>query len=282
MTHARSDRATISPVAPGLSRSAALLILLALPGCVEIDPAYAESFTTTTAASSSTTDDAASGEASTTAAACECGPYELCEGSACIAPTKILFVNLDGVTTTFGNADASQNVQGLYTELAGTWDPYGADASTRETLLTALSQHWAAYRVLVTDTRPDPGSAPYVMAVVTATPPPAGFEGVAYIAYPDCGDLIPQDVSFVFASPTDAFGVLEHAKWASGSMGRGMGLHYNDAADDLMGLGDRFRETCYAITDPPLCSTHHPEYCDGDATQQSSHLELEALLGARG
>lgn len=274
----------------GLLRIAVSFALCTLAACVEIDPAYADSFTSTssipTTSGSSTdassTSDASASGSTTTPAACDCGPFELCEDSVCTQPAKILFVNLDGATTTFGNANAAQDVQGLYAELAGSWASYDADAATRETLLSTLEAQWAAYRVLVTDTRPGAGAAPYMMAVVTATPPPAGFEGIASVAYPDCGEAISQDVSFAFASAADGFGVLAHANWVSLGFARGMGLHYNDASDDLMGFGDRFVETCYAIADPPLCPTHHPEYCGGDTNQQSSHLELEAILGAHG
>jgi hypothetical protein len=270
-------------VARGLHHPAALLLALAiLPACVEIDPAYAESFSTTTAAGTTTDTSTTSSGDSTGTPACDCTAYELCEADTCTPPAKILFVNLDGVATTFGAPDASQDSQGLYEELAGTWSAYGADEATRQTLLGAIEQQWAAYRVIVTDVRPDPGSAPYMMAVVTATPPPAGFEGVAYIAFPDCGETIAQDVSFVFAAPSDGFGVPAHANWVSGAFGRGLGLHYNDATDDIMGTGDRFVETCYPIAEMPPCTAHHPELCSDDPMQQSSHLELEALLGARG
>lgn len=261
-------------------------LLPCLTACIEIDPSYADSFTSgaSTTASPTTSDaSSSSGEpssdASTATPACDCAPLELCEAGACTQPARVLFVNLDGATTTFGNADASQDVQGLYPELAGTWDAYGADAPTREQLLATITEQWAAYRVVVTDTRPP--APPYLMAVVTATLPPAGFEGVAYIAFPDCGELIAEDVAFVFATPNDGFGPPTHANWVSGAFGRGLGLRYNDAPDDLMGFGDRFVATCYTSADPP-CTAHHPELCGSDPMQQSSHGELVELLGARG
>jgi hypothetical protein len=258
------------------------LLLLPCPfACVEIDPSYADSITTTGQTSDpSTSSDASSSDGSTAPpSACECAPLELCEAGACTQPSRVLFVNLDGVTTTFGSADASQNVEGLYEELAGTWDPYGADEATRQTLLSLVEEHWAPFRVVVTDTRPPAG--PYLMAVVTASPPPAFLEGAVYVAYPDCGETIAQDVSFVFAAPGDPFGVAAHARWVSGAIGRGLGLRRNDASDDIMGLGDRFAETCHPSMDP-ACAAHHPELCNDDPMQQSSYGELAALLGTRG
>ncbi|MCX4247320.1 hypothetical protein [Paraliomyxa miuraensis] len=264
------------------------LLLATLPACVEIDPSYADSYTTTISATTdpSTTDPTAS---STTAPddssgtpACDCEPFQLCEAGTCTAPSRILFVNLDGVTATFGAANASQDSHNLYPELAGTWDGYGADDATRQTLLSTITTQWEPFRVVVTDQRPPAGSAPYLQAVVTATPPPAGFEGVASIAFPDCGDAIPQDMSFVFAQPGDAFGVSTHANWVSLAFARGLGLQYTNAADDLSGFGDRFVETCYPIAEATPCAAHHPEYCNDDPMQQSSLLELQAILGARG
>jgi hypothetical protein len=268
-----------------VTRGSTALLLPCLAGCVEIDPSYAESFTTTASATTTVTDASSSAasatdDASSTATpTCDCAPLELCEAGACTQPARVLFVNLDGATTTFGNADASQDVQGLYAELAGTWDPYGADEATRQMMLSAIEEQWAAYRVVVTDERPPAG--PYLMAVVTATPPPTGFEGVAYVAYPDCGEAIAQDVSFVFGAPGDGAGTPTHANWVSGAFGRGLGLRYNEAADDIMGFGNRFVDSCYPSMDPP-CAAHHPELCNDDDMQQNSHGELVALLGARG
>lgn len=262
------------------------LALAAGPGCVEIDPSYGESYSSTTigpGSGSGSSGGSSDAEGSTTeSVACECSAFELCEAEVCTQPARILFVNLDGVTASFGVADASQDSHNLYEELAGTWAGYGADAATRETLLETVAAQWEPYRVVVTDQRPAPGSAPYVQAVVTADPPPAGFEGVASIAFPDCGDAIVQDMLFVFAAPGDGFGVHEHAKWTGRSFGRTFGLLFNEAADDLMGFGDRFTEACHPNSGGATCAAHHHELCGGDMMMQSSQLELEAILGGRG
>jgi hypothetical protein len=251
-----------------------------LAGCVEIDPSYAESFTTTGAASTteaSSSSSAASDDTTTAPATCDCEPLELCEDGACAAPARVLYVNLDGVTTTFGNPDASQDVQGLYMELAGSWAPYGADAATRELLLSTVEAQWSPFRVVVTDERPPAG--PYLMAVVTATPPPETLAGVAYVAFPDCGDAIPQDVTFVFGSPGDAFGPAQHANWVSGSLGRALGLRYSDSTQDIMGQGNGFVDACLPSSDAS-CSSPNPALCD-DPMLQSSYGELALLLGTR-
>lgn len=266
-------------------RGALALLLVGLPACVEIDPSYADGFTTTTeatatdtmaSASASTTDAASDG--STGPATCDCALLEVCQDGTCTAPARILYINLDGVTTTFGNADASQNVQNLYQEFATTWDPYGADEATRQALLSAIAEHWAPFPVVVTDMRPAAG--PYVMAVVSASPRPAGFEGFALFAYPDCGDVLPQDIVFVLASPSDGAGAGLHADWVSSTIGRALGLRRTEAPDDLMGYGSRFADACNASTDT-ACPTAHPALCGDDPMQQNSYGELAALLGTR-
>lgn len=266
-------------------RGALAPVLVGLAACVEIDPSYADGFTTTTSTATTATEATASG--STTDASddasdtitCDCTPLELCEADTCTQPARVLFVNLDGVTTTFGNPDATQNVEGLYEELGGTWDPYGADEPTRQLLLATVAEQWAPFRVVITDTRPAAG--PYLMAVVTATPPPDTLAGVTYVAYPDCGDVIPGDVTFVFASPGDAYGVPAHASFVSGSFGRALGLRYNDSTDDIMGFGNRFVDTCYPSTDGS-CPTANTQLCGDDPMQQNSYGELAMLLGTRG
>lgn len=272
-----------APARRGLRRALArgLLVLPWPSACVEIDPAYGESYATTgSPGGSSSSSDASSSDASTSPPppTCDCGPLELCEGGMCTPPARVLYVNLDGVTTTLGNADASQNVQGLYEELAGTWDPYGADEATRQLLMSIVAEQWAPFRVVVTDTRPP--AAPYLMAVVTSSPLPATLPQSPAFAFPDCGELIAQDISFVFAAPDDGFGVAVHANYVSSTFGRALGLRFNDSSDDLMGFGDRFQETCYVSSDAQ-CAAHHPELCNDDPMQQSSFGELAALLGTR-
>lgn len=265
-------------------------LLACVAACVEIDPSYGDSYATTSTGSAaeglgstessgttnaSASDDAGSGSGSV---ACDCGPLELCESGTCAAPARVLFVNLDGATTTFGNADASQDVEGLYPELAGRWAPYAGDEATRQMLLSLVEAQWAPFRVVVTATRPPAG--PYLMAVVTSSPSPASLESPVFVAFPDCGEAIAQDVAFVFAAPGDGFGVAGHARFVSAALGRGLGLRYSDADDDIMGFGDRFVDGCRPSSDAP-CTAHHPELCPEDPTQQNSYGELAALLGVR-
>ena len=262
------------------------LLLPCLAACVEIDPSYADSFTTTTSTAGSSTgadpsssSDSSASDDATSTLTCNCGPLELCEAEMCTQPARVLFVNLDGATTTFGNADASQDIQGLYPELEGTWDPYGADEPTRQMLLATIAEQWAAFRVVITDTRPPAG--PYLMAVVTATPAPDTLGAPPHIAYPDCEEYIPQDVSFVFAAPDDGFGVAAHASYVSSAFGRGLGLRYSDDPSDIMSYGPSFVDACLPASDAS-CMVQHPELCGDDPMQQNSYRELEALLGARG
>lgn len=273
-------------VVPRSSLHRLALLLPCVAACVEIDPSYADSSLATTTSdvissdgstAAATDTGSASDDSTSSPPTCDCAVLELCEAGMCTQPARVLFVNLDGVTTTFGNPDASQDVQGLYEELAGTWDPYGADEPTRQMLLALIAEHWAPFRVVVTDMRPAAG--PYLMSVVTATPAPAFLMNPPHVAFPDCGELIPQDVSFVFASQSDGFGVAAHASYVSSAFGRGLGLRYSDSADDVMAYGTSFVDACLPSSDAS-CTAAHPEIC-GDPMQQSSYGELSALLGNR-
>ncbi|MCA9704678.1 MAG: hypothetical protein KDK70_02375 [Myxococcales bacterium] len=265
-------------------------VVLVLSGCVEIDPSYGESYTTgdptsagpgTTGPGTAGTDDTDDTESSG-ASACDCGPWELCEAGACTTPARILFINLEGATTVFGVADASMDSHNLYPELAGTWAGYSADPAQRQALLDAIAAQWAPFDVLVTDQRPEASAAPYLMAIVTADPPPAGFEGVAWIAFPDCGDLIARDVTFVFDAPGDGFTTQQHANSTSGAIARTFGLQLTSSPDDITGFGGQFVDACIARSENPPCDAHDPSVCGGDASQQNSFRVLEALLGLRG
>ena len=85
-----------------------LLPSLPLAGCVEIDPSYADSYTTSGSESTTTspdTDASTAGDSGSSGdPACDCGPWELCEAGVCTAPARILYVNLEGATTVFGVA----------------------------------------------------------------------------------------------------------------------------------------------------------------------------------
>lgn len=264
-------------------------------GCVEIDPSYGESYSTSseptsaTSIASATSIDASTGPDDDDSSSvsgdpgCACGPWELCEGGACTPPTRILYINLDGATTTFGPADASMNSQNLYEEFEASFAGYSPDAGPREALMDAITAQWAPFGVLVTGQRPDPSvTTPYMMAVVTADPPPAGFEGVAWVAFPDCGDGITRDVAFVFNAPGDGFSAQEHANAVSGAIAQTFGLQRTGSSDDITGFGGQFVDACIPRSQDPPCAAHDPQLCGGDATQQNSYRELAALLGLRG
>lgn len=277
---ARCDRAAASLLLT-------LLLTLLLGGCVEIDPSYADSYTSgasgeATGADTQTADsDTGEGSGSSGDPTCDCGPWELCEAGACTAPARILFINLDGATTVFGAADASMDSQNLFPEFAGTWSGYSDDEVARQALMDAITIQWAPFRVVVTDQRPDASAAPYAMAIVTADPRPAGFEGTPWVAFPDCGDSIPRDVTFVFAAPGDGFSTQQHANTTSQALGRTFGLQRTNSPDDINGSGGQFLDQCIARAEDPPCAAHDPGLCGGDATQQNAYRELESLVGLR-
>ncbi len=255
-----------------------------LGGCFEIDPSYAESLTSGVASStsgdtgSSTAGDTASGDE---VGSCDCTALEVCAEGACVPPTKILFVNLDGVTTSFGVADATMDSHNLFPELVGAWDGYSDDMAVKQALLDALSAQWAPYRVVVTDQRPGAGEAPYMMVVVTASAAPEPHTGSIWIAFPDCNDAIPQDVALAFMQPGDGLTTQQHANFISQAISRTLGLVRSDSPADITGSGSMFLDECVTRVEE-ACPVPHPEYCDGDLTQQNAHRELEALLGLAG
>ncbi|MEX1362720.1 MAG: hypothetical protein AB1Z98_06310 [Nannocystaceae bacterium] len=260
-------------------------------GCVEIDPSYGESFSAGAGSSTSSgsgsnpatgsssgSDDQSSGSGVLT---CDCGPWELCEAGVCTMPARILFVNLEGVTTTFGGADASMDRQNLSELLEGSWAGYSDDATERQALLDIIAAQWEPFRVVVTDQRPDAAAAPYLMAVVTADPPPPEFGGTPWFAFPDCNDLIERDVAFVFMAPGNGLGTQTHADYTSQAITRTFGLLLTSSGDDITGFGSQFVDACVPL-DEPACAEHVQAFCDGDPDQQNSFRELEALLGLRG
>ena len=170
----------------------------------------------------------------------------------------------------------------LFPEFEGTWGGYSGDPAVRQTLLDVITAQWAPFRVIVTGERPDASAAPYVMAIVTADPPPAGFEGVAWVAFPDCGDGIPRDVAFVFNAPGDGFTTDQHANSTSQALARTFGIQRTDSTGDISGVGGQFLDECAMRLEDPPCAAHDPGLCGGDATQQNAYRELEALLGLRG
>lgn len=264
--------------------AASLLLALPLGGCVEIDPSYGESYVASTSGPATATGasgtDPGDGSSTSGNPACDCGPWQLCEAGSCTEPARILYINLEGATTTFGVADASMDSHNLAEPLAGTWSGYSDDQTERQALLDLVIAQWAPFRVLVTDQRPDATAAPYLMAIVTADPPPPEFMGTPWFAFPDCNDSILRDVAFVFMAPGNGLDTQGHANYTSQAITRTFGLLRTTSADDLTGFGSQLIDQCYAL-DEPACPEHVQAFCDGDPTRQNSYRELEALLGLR-
>lgn len=263
-------------------------LLLAAPlGCVEIDPIYGESYQPSSGASTSTgasdtgasTNDGNDGSSSSGEPTCDCGPWQLCEAGACTEPARILFVNLDDVTTTNGPPDASMNVQALALELSGTWSGYSDDPAERQALMDIITAQWAPFRVIVTDQRPDPSAAPYMMAIVTSDPPPPEIGDTIWFAFPDCGDLDQRDIAFVFMAPGNGFDTQTHANFTSGAIARTFGLLRTNSPEDITGIGSQFVDACFPLDGDPPCAAHI-NAC-GDANQQNAFRELEALFGLK-
>lgn len=263
-------------------RLAASLLLILPLGCVEIDPSYGESYSTSASSSATGTSSTDPLESSSSGdPTCDCGPWQLCEAGACTEPARILFVNLDEVTTTNGPPDASMNVQALAGELSGTWSGYSDDEAERQALMDIITAQWAPFRVLVTDQRPDASAAPYMMAIVTSDPPPPEIGPTVWFAYPDCGDLDLRDIAFVFMAPGNGYDTQAHANFTSGAIARTFGILRTSSTQDIAGGGSQFVDACSPLSGDPPCPMHPQMFCDGDIMQQNSFRELETLFGLR-
>ena len=194
------------------------------------------------------------------------------------ASQGVIFVNFDGATLQHGSDDATQNRTGL-SNLVGAYAPYG-DGDKRDAVMQALRADWAAYDVVVTDTRPDSG--PYVMNM---TGPSNAFpSNVLGIAPLDCWDSSTHsNVTYAFHSANDQFSATTTATTISQEVAHSFGLEHVADPGNIMnpsnaGGDPSFKDQCTSVVGGSSCGSQHEAHC-GTPFEQNSHAELMELFG---
>jgi hypothetical protein len=163
----------------------------------------------------------------------------------------VVYLNLDGATIESGayeGSDATRNVSGLITSTVdyplfdGT--PYGVSRDeARLTLLNALWNRYAGFKIAFTDERPAAGN--YSMVIVGGSPGDVGQSpGTLGMAPLDCTggadgfalDLNPVDIVFIFSDEIARCGLglpaLEYV--IAHELAHALGLAHIDRARDIM------------------------------------------------
>jgi MYXO-CTERM domain-containing protein len=196
------------------------------------------------------------------------------------APGRI-FVNFDGANLSSGYDDSTSNVTQIG-ECAGSFSAYGEGAK-RDATIQAVRDDWAAYNVLIVESRPDSGD--YTMCMVGPSNPFGG--GVLGIAPLDCEDQqTHNNITYAFHSVNDSFDASTQATTIGQEVAHSYGLEHVDEAGDIMnpynaGGDPSFTDQCITIVGGGsiVCGSQHAAEC-GSAGQQNSHQELLTLFGA--
>jgi len=192
------------------------------------------------------------------------------------ASRGVVFVNFDGAELFFGQDDARDDTTVL-SDMAGEFPAYGG-TSQRAATLQAVRSDFAAYDLIVVDSRPTSGS--YTMAMVG--PYEAG--NVLGIAPLDCYDSFPNNIVFAFHGDADGYTSTAQANTISQEVAHSFGLEHVADQRDIMypvstGGDPAFLDLCVAIVPSPeiVCGDQHEAHCP--AGEQSSHRELLDRFG---
>ena len=193
----------------------------------------------------------------------------------------VVFVNFDGAQLTAGPDNSKTNTTQI-SQLAGTFAAYGNGAK-REAVMQATRENFAAYNIVVTETRPASGD--YVMNMTGPTNPFGG--GVLGIAPLDCNDAqTHNNITYAFHSINDNFSAAVTATTIGQEVAHSFGLEHVNEPGDIMnpynaGGNASFRDECIQIAPGQqgiVCGAQHAAQC-GSTTLQNSHRELLALFG---
>jgi hypothetical protein len=196
------------------------------------------------------------------------------------AKQGVIFVNFDGATLNSGWDNSHTNTTQI-SQLAGSFAAYGAGAK-RDAVMQAVRDDWAAYNVIVTDSRPQSGD--YTMNMTGPTNPFGG--GVLGIAPLDCEDAqTHNNITFAFHSANDQFSATIQATTVSQEVAHSYGLEHVNEPGDIMnpynaGGDASFIDRCIQIVSNQgiVCTAQHAAQC-GTGSQQNAHLELLTLFG---
>ncbi len=190
------------------------------------------------------------------------------------------FLNFDGATLTSGGDDARNNRTQIG-QLAGAYPAFGGTAQQRQSVIDAVNADWAAYNMIITDSRPASGE--YNMIMIG--PKNHGFgNGVLGIAPLDCNDNNPYNITYSFGG-AGQYSATTFATTIGQEVAHGFGLEHVNMAADIMnpynsGGNPAFLDTCYSIVSSGngiVCGSQHAQYCS--STSQNSHQELLGFFG---
>lgn len=196
------------------------------------------------------------------------------------AKQGVIFVNFDGATLTSGYDDSRTNTTQIG-QLAGQFAAYGMGPK-RDAVMQAVREDWAAYNVIVTDTRPASGD--YTMNMTGPTNPFGG--GVLGIAPLDCEDQqTHNNITYAFHSVNDQFSATVQATTIGQEVAHSYGLEHVNEPGDIMnpynaGGDASFLDSCIQIVSNQgvACQAQHAAQC-GTGTSQNAHQELLTLFG---
>jgi MYXO-CTERM domain-containing protein len=193
------------------------------------------------------------------------------------AKQGVIFVETAAITTEMGGEDSHTNQSSIFGQ---DFEAFGGGEAEHAALMEAVRIDWAAYNVLVVDSRPASGD--YTMNITSPTNPLGG--GVLGIAPLDCNDMMTHNnVTFAFHGANDGFGPSTWATTVGQEVAHSFGLEHVDEPADIMnpvnsGGDPSFMNECLPVVAGGTCPMQHEVQC-GDGEHQNSHKELLALFG---
>ncbi|MCY1054185.1 Ig-like domain-containing protein [Nannocystis sp. SCPEA4] len=196
------------------------------------------------------------------------------------AQTNVFFLNYDGVTLKHTGKDDAKQDETAFAEFEANYKPYG-EGNKRAASMQAVKADWAAYKVVITDERPQEGE--YTMCVNSPTNVFGG--GVLGVAMLDCEDAkVASNVVLAFHSAKDQYSASTQATTMSQEIAHAYGLEHVNEPNDVMnpynaGGDPSFRDECLKLDPktPVRCGDQHKQFCDKG---QNSHQELMWLFGS--
>lgn len=202
-----------------------------------------------------------------------CNPEKICAVE-CV-PGNIVYLNKEGGTYTSGPDDSRTNTSSIPTATV-TVSSRTITSTQWNQLLLDVRMKLGAYDVALVDV--DPGNVPHLEIVITdTTGSDFGVQGALGIS-PGCSDDFSL-IGFIFGGPS---GGLTLSTRVASRIGLTMGLSYTVEGGDLMTwdlqtIGTTFTNTSLNCGQ----STATDCRCKQSETQQNSHTEMLAKLGAR-
>src|SRR5262249_47567232 len=112
----------------------------------------------------------------------------------------ILYLNFDGAAIQSGRCSDAPTNCSLVNRTGGTFNfpPADLTSSAKQSIIDQVTAYYRDFNVEVVTTRPASGS--YSMTMIGPGSAIHGVPGSAGVAPLDCGDLNPNDISFVFTN----------------------------------------------------------------------------------